>query len=893
MKQIFIFLLIPIFSNITAQNLITNPDFSENGGSFANWFVTESTILEKNGDGHVAYMSGENGVLYQKVTGLEIGKTYEYSIHFKNAVFKQNTGYGFAFEKGNPLVIPEFTKGATDLKNFCQNNNGSWTLLDADINNELVKKSQILITEGTSAIYICIGTKGALAKMRVKSVMLELLQDTEITFKVKKKKDATPVENAEIVFKGISGSFFTDDTGTVKIGLPSSLNPYSFSVVKDWFKKYNGEISLGSDPLNVEIELEDIEEVKKVETRISKYGDNLTPYPIYGHFWTGGLNYNSQNIETITNALDYIVGGAGTPRDSNIVNQMHQYDPKFQVIRYSGGWIENRSYCEKQKMDLTYYRCGSLAEDVSSTGDVIVINPPPNSKGRGLLASEEGNFDIWIRIENELMKVISVSSPNIYPITAKVERGFDGTMTKEHSAGKTVTLPLYGTPPVAGQNGANISYFVTCFGARKEKIINTLFDVTGNYNEDGIWIDILNGRLSAISMFDNNYDEWDHNTEDLLSAANDISYTKSAVAEYYEKFYSRLGYYPQIYGNNVLFSQNFGTGSRGYMMFETTHHPKVSDGYCHENSWGHMSSDNSGIDHEGQVKVTDKDVITYGSDGKYLQWFINENWVDHCKAIALLAQRQLPNQPMTINAGYKNQWFAENLTDEIRYNFNKYAYASYLMCVDVATDSLISCRMGISPMVKKGSNISVEIQPYFYYPLGLPNETHHFNSFTNYRYKLANLYSRKFTNGLVLINPFGKDMTESISLAEISGPNNIYIDPENENEIVKEIKLNSRETKILLLKDTQTRSSNFREETERIKIYPSPVKNILHVEYNSMKNNAESRIEIYNLNGVLLLQKEISDFSTKTSVDVTVLRPGIYFLKIDGINEISKFLKSN
>ena len=130
MKKTLLFLKIVIFSvsfTVSAQNLVLNHDFELNGGSLENWQYTSGTMLTDNGGVHYATIAGENGVLYQKITNITPGAPYVFTMNFKSLVLKQTTGFGFAIEKTSPLSIPLFSIGATNLKDFCNTNNGLWT----------------------------------------------------------------------------------------------------------------------------------------------------------------------------------------------------------------------------------------------------------------------------------------------------------------------------------------------------------------------------------------------------------------------------------------------------------------------------------------------------------------------------------------------------------------------------------------------------------------------------------------------------------------------------------------------------------------------------------------------------------------------------------------------
>ena len=902
--KLFSFLFFLTAVTLSAQNVILNSDFENNGGSLDNWNYTAATTLMIDNGNHYASLLGENGVLYQKVTNITPGLPYVCTINFRSLVVKQTTGYGFAIEKDTPLTIPTFTIGATNLRDFCNNNNGQWTEMsivtrNADTDGSETYSYNVTIPVDATAIYICIGTKGAVAKLEVNTIKLEKDSNTqEVTFLINDTSN-NPIENAAVSIESFPEPVLTDASGQVTVTLLLDTD-YDYGVQKDYYQIYNSTLSVTASTNTVNVQLQDLVEVKDVQTRISTYHDNDTPYPIYAHLWNSSMNFTNDINKKIVSNFDYVIGGgdisgATNSQNSNFsADNLHAEDANFQVINYQGGWSEKSTVLDDKKIDLLYYRCGNVGSFIGVSDITFTINSPSDSKGLGLIASEPGNFTTWIRVGDELMKLVAVSSKTIYPITVTVERGMDGSIATSHTANSTVTAPLYTIPPVESGNNTNLSLFNPVFGPRKDILKQNVINYALNNNHDGIWIDILLGLLGGQNMTGGNYTLWNHKKEIVYTNEDIVNDTKEALNYIYEGFYAQLGYYPTIYGNNVLYDQSFTSSSRGYLMEKTTEFPKGLDGFCHENSWGHMSDDSGGIDNDGNP-VSTQDVFRVASkynNGRFLEWYMGNTWIDRCKAIALLAQRELPNQPMTINAGFKNQWFAYDLTDQARYDFNKYAYVSYLLSVHVDSNNKISSRMGISPMTDDGAgNIGVEIQPYFLYDIGVPTQSNNYTNFTNYRVASNNLYARKFSKGLVLINPFSTNMSESVLLTDITGNvTDIFIDPENNNEVITSIKLNSRESKLLI--NTSTASVGDENFEKNIKVFPNPTSEFLTIKLPQTieLNSNQITIELFNQLGVSInIKSKVTNGTTQ--INVSNLSAGIYFIKIKGIENTQKFIK--
>jgi hypothetical protein len=257
-------------------------------------------------------------------------------------------------ESGQPLILPTFTIGATNLKSFCEGNGGEWINLPANLEeNDTVMSFLFTLPENATAAYVALGTKGALSVYEIDSVQLLRPETKEVHFHITERNTGNPIEEAEVTIHELGMPFLTDAKGEVVINLLPREAPYEYSIHRDWYQSLTSSFILDDEGLSLNLQLDSIREVKDVRTRISKYGETLTPYPLFGHMWSSGLHFSDTRIEHIASSLDYIIGGAGIPLDSNLVNRFKAIDPRFQVIRYQGvgqhremqlktpGWICN------------------------------------------------------------------------------------------------------------------------------------------------------------------------------------------------------------------------------------------------------------------------------------------------------------------------------------------------------------------------------------------------------------------------------------------------------------------------------------------------------------------------------------------------------------------------
>lgn len=165
-----------------AQNLLSNGDFEKDGGSLKDWGIASGTTLGIDSSEHYAVLHGENGVLYQKITGIKPGDTYKCTMDFRNVKVRQTTGFGYAIEKDVALTIPEFTIGASNLKSFCEPS-GIWKVLDSGLEvQDTAMFYEVTIPDSATAIYVCIGSKGAVSDLQVNSVVFAKVEISSSVF---------------------------------------------------------------------------------------------------------------------------------------------------------------------------------------------------------------------------------------------------------------------------------------------------------------------------------------------------------------------------------------------------------------------------------------------------------------------------------------------------------------------------------------------------------------------------------------------------------------------------------------------------------------------------------------------------------------------------------------
>jgi len=78
--------------------------------------------------------------------------------------------------------------------------------------------------------------------------------------------------------------------------------------------------------------------------------------------------------------------------------------------------------------------------------------------------------------------------------------------------------------------------------------------------------------------------------------------------------------------------------------------------------------------------------------------------------------------------------------------------------------------------------------------------------------------------------------------------------------------------------------------TDKFFVYPNPTTNQLRIKNYELRNRALSVVEVYNVAGQVVFTSAVSALSPETTIDISHLANGMYFLKID--NKVVKIIKN-
>jgi len=466
---------------------------------------------------------------------------------------------------------------------------------------------------------------------------------------------------------------------------------------------------------------------------------------------------------------------------------MRKQNPAFKILKYVGTYSTNTSSkllpapeAEKRRSELLCYLAGRLAEAATARAGKLKLKPI--AKDAPLVfkpSTAEGEFSqtktsdskalryvTWIRIGAEYMRVNGFD-PASGELT--VQRGFAGSTPTAHASGAPVLHPVYlqGSCPGIekddyGRPARNIAYIPDPASPLRWDVTlqEDLAALEKGY--DGIWIDCLGSRpfnpvdVGAGSL--NKAVSLPRSDEDLLgdrqsksqpvlrlwNLAENKPYTEEAFRVFCEKgitqmqdrLHERLGKWPLLYANNIGPGYFPEKGGRKAFLMPTTAKPRPLDGFCLECYAGTMGN-------EGFAKwYYDKGQPTPPKPHDPEHW-------KYAESVCMdAAQDRLAICPMMHQAGWKTMMH-EALPLAERGRFEAFAYASYLLTIEKGAPTMF----GLPAFYISDKGRYAWLPDLYFRPIGDPAESHKPGDIDRYCLAGHTTYARRFTNGLVLVNP--------------------------------------------------------------------------------------------------------------------------------------------
>jgi len=513
-------------------------------------------------------------------------------------------------------------------------------------------------------------------------------------------------------------------------------------------------------------------------------------YPLYSPFFGSSHKFTDEDLARLAGAFDFVYGQSPAKEE---MDRARKINSGVKFIRYIGAWTVNAETAERKlRREILHHQVATLAQDIDATVAVFRLDEIPEYRPLVLKASNVSGpysrsareYVTWVRIGDDMMRVEAFDAKTR---EIRVARAFDGAKAQRHARGARVFCPDYGMPP-GEVNEPHISkalsyHYDPAAPARWNLILETLVRFV-EQGGDGIWIDILMDR--SLRERDMQGREW---KAPAWNFAENRSYTKDefrrkneeGVRYVQEEFRRRFGRYPVIYGNNMMASR-FEEGQAGHKFYllPTAAKPRPLDGMCIEDFMGGYDQEEWDLWSRDRTVTVPKKAC-YPCDAGY------KNWAENVKMLMQCSQSGMAAIPLIINAGMKTAIF-EAIDRERRHEWELWAYASYLLGVE-RKNGQCPTKLGVPMFRREGDRRFVDLAPMYYWKIGEPAESVKPADLDRYRIEGTQVYRRRFTNGLVLVNPGGR--RENVALEAT------YTDPDLKAP-VKAVVLAPQSGKILL-----------------------------------------------------------------------------------------------
>jgi hypothetical protein len=526
----------------------------------------------------------------------------------------------------------------------------------------------------------------------------------------------------------------------------------------------------------------------------------------------------------------------------DVVEKNHKHAIAMAVV----AWIQQAITAEQTQF--TVFKASFKGGKFYRIGDdipVAIVSSTVSGDNSATDLTGTKNFVFWIRLGDELMKVLNFDKTTG---VVTVVRGFNGTIPTSHAANNFVFAPIYigsveGVTfhgPLSKNGNVGLRYamdprITDAFILRGLRALEIM-----NKGLDGIWLDIFTpGFYNQADCLAGRVQAWDF-TKKAVYGLDEWRYLQEVKAKYFQDYiYENKGKYPVIVGNNQQPEGYFeGSGGTKLYMMPTEVKPIPIEGMCNESVFRRTGAD----------------------------------WKAAMRMFLDAAKFDLPVMPIMGDAGANGQRDEWPDTPE-RDRKERYSYATFLLAVEKNSKMM----MGTYPFYKNSAGTPFfRIHKQYYYPLGDPSETLIYSNFENYKIPGTGVYKRNFSNAMVLVNP--GTLTENFALGKE------YLDPDN-GTWVSSISMPPATGKILLLDYSvdvkQQKSVSYA-------VYPNPAKDFVNLKTDFNLNGNHSW-ELYDITGKLIDKRPINVNETRISLEG--LADGIYCLYVNEDAQISQIVK--
>ena len=507
--------------------------------------------------------------------------------------------------------------------------------------------------------------------------------------------------------------------------------------------------------------------------------DETPLYPLYAiESYTHGYSLSDSDCQVMATNFSYMQAKYITEE----LQLLKKVNPDFQVVSYINSGIATSDLMEKAgRLNSSYYLCGELTSDVGLTDYKIVMAPSPHvsplkaSTTNGNFSSLHG-YVTFLRIGDELMKILRVETSSTNETTVTITRSFANTSAQHYSNKSLVFCPVYHSTNYPDGN-SNSSIIYTLDPGQQlavDVLVNhTLTSVDQGYR--GSWFDLFSaGQFNAVDMGGKHVKaSWDFKTNQPYTRQRLLQAQKNRLSTIYRQCYEVMDHYPTLLANNVAGSYWADDGD-GKQLVEKTSSFRPLDGYSLEAFCGYEDADN----HSSS---------SCGPSGLILSWQPFDKWLQNVQIVMDAAQSDVAIFPMIASAGCQSIAL-ELVNTTLRNKFENFAYASYLLAVEKPSGAT---HLGLPAFYQSKGSRYAFVHPRYLWPIGAPTKTVNPEHITDYQPNNHISFVRPFSNGIVVVNPHNQT-DNNLSL------NGTYHDPTT-GQIVTSLTADSQSGYIFLL----------------------------------------------------------------------------------------------
>ncbi|MEM9057605.1 MAG: putative Ig domain-containing protein [Pseudomonadota bacterium] len=453
---------------------------------------------------------------------------------------------------------------------------------------------------------------------------------------------------------------------------------------------------------------------------------------------------NISNDELDALALNY-VGVHGAPNLlplSETLDTLRSLNPDFIALPYLNSSQSDMGVAEANRFEMiNVYHEAVLDRSIDATETTLPLTPADAERGWGLKAStvagslsqSSSEYVAYVRLRDELMRIEAVDEA---AGTITVTRGFDGTTPRAHGAGERVLAPVYVAVPEPVGNGNSLwripdnedglplRYSLQVGTAAVASYLSGEIVQQARNGANGAWLDICSPNFFFPgNAFGDPVVPWNLETGAQFTAVQRKDHQERKLDRLQTALEAATGRLPVLKANNLGGGSYFQSGGGGMdYVFSTVTKPTPIDGVIVEQAF------------------------SLGFRNEFRSY---SSWLTNLETLAHGAQNGAPVLPWikSVVADYRpNSAVAER--------FELFDYATILLAWENNTGASIPLPL-FAEAAEGGRRLN--LSPWLFYELGEPESHAPYDDVEQLRIAGTNTFARRWTNGIVLVNPSAED----------------------------------------------------------------------------------------------------------------------------------------